>query len=91
MQHNADLPAQGGQIERAHIMPVHQDSAFVDIIEARDQVDQRGLARTGWPDQGDDLVGFYRQVDIIQRDPFFALVAEANIAEFNFSLQARAG
>ena len=39
----------------AHVHAVHQHAAAVDVVEARDQADQRRLARAGAADDRRDL------------------------------------
>ena len=61
------------EIHRADVHPVHEHRALRHIVEARDQVDQRGLAGAGLSDQGDDLVRLDGQVDAGQGKGFFVL------------------
>src|SRR5665648_980894 len=63
LQHDADLASQRDQVSLAHINTIHQYGTFTDIIKTRDQVDQRGLARAGLPDDRNKLVGLDGQIN----------------------------
>ena len=66
LQHDADLLAQrfGGDV--AHVDAVDLDRAVGHIVEARQQVDDGGLARAGRADDGDGLPGFGGEGDVLQ-------------------------
>ncbi len=66
LQDDADPAAQRVEIYRADVHAVHEHCALGHIIEARDQVDQRGFPGTGLSDQGDDLVRLDGEVDVVQ-------------------------
>ena len=55
LQHDADLRAQAGSGHIAHIDAVDRHRAARHIVEARQQIDDRGLARAGRPDDRDRL------------------------------------
>ncbi|MDP1794426.1 MAG: hypothetical protein Q8K63_09855, partial [Acidimicrobiales bacterium] len=46
---------------------LQEDAAAVDLVEARDAVHQRGLARAVVPDQAEDLAFAQLQVDVVDR------------------------
>ena len=77
------------EIHRADVHAVHEHRAFRHIVEARDQVDQRGLAGAGLADQGDDLVRLDGQVDVGQGRGFFVLIAKRYVAEFDAAAERR--
>ena len=56
LRHHADRGRE--QVERhvAQVMPVDADDAFGGIIQARDEIGHRGLARAGGTDQRDQTV-----------------------------------
>ena len=87
MQHDANLFAQGDQVYLAYIVPIDQYCTLADVVEARDQVYQAGLARTGWADQGNDLVGLYGQTDITQRSGVLTRILEGHLAELHLARQ----
>ena len=70
------------------IHAVHADRAAVDLVEAHQQIDERRLARAGWPDDGDHLPR--SDVDIHVRDErHLGLVAEADMLELHRALRLR--
>ncbi len=58
LQHHAEHAAQVVARELLDVVPVHQDGAAVDIVEAHQQLDHGGLAGAGRADDGDLLPGF---------------------------------
>jgi hypothetical protein len=55
LQHNADLRRRLSSCHIAHVDAVDGDGAGRHVVEARQQVDQRRLARARRPDDGDGL------------------------------------
>ena len=53
LQHDAQLAAQIVLLHLADVHPVDADAAAVDVVKARQQVDDRRLARAGRADQGE--------------------------------------
>jgi len=47
---------------------VDADAAAFDFVEASEQVDDRGLAGTGWTDQRHDLAGFGGERHVLDRE-----------------------
>ncbi len=80
LQHDADLPAQVFQPEVPDVGVVKADLPGADIIEARDQAGQGGLAHAGRPHQCDDAVGRDLQVDLLQHRVALT-VTEVHVAE----------
>ena len=68
----------------ADVMSINLDAAFVDVVEAGQQVDDRCLARSGRPDQSDALTRFDMEVDLMQ-DVFAVLIAEGDVLEVHCS------
>src|SRR5262249_44773414 len=78
--------AQRLQRQQADRATVQQDPALADIIQARDEADQGGLAGAGGADDGCDLAGGYLKPDIAE-GPGAAAVAEMH--RFEVQLPAR--
>ena len=55
LQHEAEQPAQIGEIEIADVDAVDGDAAARDVVEPHQQVDQRRLAGSGGADNADAL------------------------------------
>src|SRR5206468_10547322 len=66
-----------------HIYAVYQDTATVNVIEARDEVDERRLARSGAPDDGDHIAGVRCEGDVRYSGLFRARIAECDVAELH--------
>ena len=82
LRHDADLRQQRILLDGADIDPVDQDLPCGGIVEARDQVDQRGFARAGRAQDGDRLARLGRQVDRVQHGGIAAaVVVEADVLE----------
>jgi hypothetical protein len=64
--HQADLRAHVLQVEVADILPVDQDFAAEDVVEALDEADDRALAAAGLANQGDRLAGLDRQTEVFE-------------------------
>ncbi len=58
LQDHAGAGAHVVTTEFGDVLPVEQDAPAVEFVEPHDQVDQRGLARTVGPHDGDRLTGF---------------------------------
>ncbi len=69
----------------AHIQAVDQHRAAVDIVEARDQVDDGGLAGAGWADDGDRLAGLGGEADVLQHR-LSCLIGGADVLEVHLAL-----
>ena len=67
LRHHADLPAERLETQRAHVMAVEEDAPALWIVEARNEIHQRGLARAGRSHDGDDLPRFHVERDVGQR------------------------
>ena len=84
LRHDAQLPPVVGQVEGADVVPVDQDLAALELVEARDQLAKRRLARAGVPDERERLPGGNRQVEVAQ-DRLLIGVAEVDIAELDLA------
>ena len=62
----ANLAAQRGKREVAHIVAVDQDAARSHVEEARNQVDQRRFARAARPHQRQHFAGAHLEIDVVQ-------------------------
>ena len=76
LQHDAQLAAQAGLLHLADVLPVDGDRPCVDVVKARQQVDDRRLARPGRPDQGDRLPWLRGQADMEPTLRWWRWVAE---------------
>jgi hypothetical protein len=63
----ADAPAQAYRIGRADILALDRDGAAVRLDQAVGQPQQRGLARTGAADNGEELALGHLERDIVHR------------------------
>ena len=78
LRHHSDVLAQIGQIEFADVDAVQQDPSACHIIEARNQVDDGGLARSRRPDDGNGRSRLQFEADVIQ-DRLFRIIVEGNL------------
>ena len=69
LQHHRHLIAQRFQIVIAHVRPADPDDALRHVIQAGNQLDQRGFGGAGAADDADGLARPDVQVDILQRHP----------------------
>ena len=94
LEDEADLaianPRQPGFVEACHILAVEAIGARGGPVQASQDVQQRGLSRTGGADERDRLTAMDSQMDVIQRDDGLAahLVGLADALQFQ---QRRAG
>jgi hypothetical protein len=63
----------------SELAPVHEERAFVGVEEARDNAQERGLARAGRSEQGNELAGLDLEVDGV--GSFFAGVRLGQTAD----------
>ncbi len=66
LQNHAEAAAEIGEVHVFDIDAVDPHCAFLHIIEAQEQGDDRGLARAGVADDGDGLPGFDGEGDIAE-------------------------
>lgn len=80
LQHHAEGTAQVAARIVAHVAPVDEDRAGVHIVKAHEQLDHRGLAGTGRPDDGDRFTGGHVAAPVVY-DRLPGVIAEAHVAE----------
>ena len=66
LRHHTDGGPQGVEGEVADVVAVDAEHALGDVVEARDQRRERGLARTRRADEGDELTGLDRGADVVE-------------------------
>ena len=88
LAHHRDLVAQRGQRQRAEVVAVEQDPARGRVVEPRQQVEDRGLAGAGAPDEGDPLPGLDRQREVLERDVAVG-IGEVHVLEADLADRAR--
>ena len=66
LRHDRDLLAQRADAVCADVHAVDQHAAGGRVVKARDQADERRLARAGQTDERDHLAGLGREVDVVQ-------------------------
>jgi len=49
-----------------HRLALDQQLAAIEVLEATDGAQQRGLAAAGWPQQGDELIAADSQVEAVE-------------------------
>src|SRR5205814_7112632 len=55
LEDDADMLANAGLAELTQVVAVQEDAALLNVVEARDEADDRGLPRPGRADDGDAL------------------------------------
>ena len=76
----ADLAAQRRALDRSGALPVDQDFALMDVVEAQDQAHDRRLAAARAADQRGRLAGLGDEADVAQHRLLRA-IAEADVAK----------
>ena len=66
--HHADHLAERGELDLPDVDAVDLDGAGVHVVQPRDQVRRRGLARAGRTDQCDQLARLRLEVDVLERE-----------------------
>ncbi len=88
LTHERDLFAQALELVFAHIVTIHANRAFIDIIEARQQIHERRLAAAGAPDDGDHLPCFDPERDVFERRALARRIRERRMLELDLSAHA---
>ncbi len=84
LRDQADVAAQRPQRHVADVEVVDEDGPVGHVVEARQQVDERRLARAAEADDGDDLAGIDPERDAVEHRPPFAVgVGEADVPELD--------
>ena len=88
---HGQVPVPGGDVDGGEIHAVEQYLSGVRAVEACEDADQRGLARTVFPYDGDVLAPANGEADAPDHLNIAACVREADVLQFNFlrSLQKR--
>ncbi len=81
---NAQLLAIFRQIERPDRATIDQQITILKLVEARDQLAERGLASAGVSDDGQCLSARNRQIEVIEHLRAIG-IGEGEIAEFDFA------
>ena len=92
MRHDPDLLAQRRQRDVADVDAVDQDRAAGDIVEPRQQIHRRRLARAAQADQRDHLPSARAERDVPQHclpRPF--VIGKADVLELYAAHQPRQG
>ena len=86
LRDDADLRAQRGEGDVAHIVAVDQDASGGHVEEARDQMNQRALAGAAGTDDGENFAALHFEIDVAQnfaRVVAIGLVGKAHTFEPN--------
>ena len=75
------LARSANEVVLAQVVAVEQDAALVGVVEARQQLDQRGLAGAVLADQRQHLAGVQREGQVAHRPALGARIAEADVLE----------
>ena len=81
LQHDAEAAAQIGEVHLFHVDAIDADCAFLHVVKAQQQRDQRGLARAGVADHGDGFPGLDGEGDIAQHPVGIVALRPNAIAE----------
>ena len=84
-EHDADRAANVAELEVAHVDAVEQHPSVVDVVEARDQPGDRGLAARGRADERDRLARTQHEVEALEHHRTVA-VAEVDALEAELAL-----
>lgn len=88
LQHNPHLAAQRLQRDLRNIVTVDQNLAVGQVVEARDQVDDRGFARARRTDEGDAFPGLHVEVQVFQNVEAW-IVGKRHVVELDIALHRR--
>ena len=91
LRDEADLRAQVLLGHVAHVDAVHEDASAVHVVEARDQADERRLARARAADDGGHLSRQRREADVAQGGQLGAVIVEAHVLELHVALAVAVG
>ena len=70
LKHDAELPPQILQFDGANVLAVKENLTALNVVKAKQQGNQSGLARARVADDGDGLPRLHSEGDIAQ-DPIF--------------------
>ena len=87
LEDDADVLSQTVQVVIPEIDAVEQNAPLVGVVEAREQLHQRRLARTVLPHQSDALVRLECERESAHRPPLRARIPETDVLESETGLQ----
>ena len=90
LEDDADAPAQHGGVPFLQVAAVEQHAAMRGFVQARQQLDQRGLARAVFTDQRQALAALDLQVDAGDRHLVGARITELHVFELHAGGRDRA-
>src|SRR5450759_4522749 len=79
LRDDADVAAQLGGLPVAHVLTVDEHAAGARVVEARDEVGERGLAAAGMADEGERATGRDVEADSLDHRPVH--VTEVHVVE----------
>ena len=88
LQHDTHLRAQRVQRYLGDIVPVDEHPAGIDVVETRDEVDDRRFAGTRGTDKRDGLARFHIEIEVLQNVDG-AVVGECHVVERHVALNRR--
>jgi hypothetical protein len=91
LRDESDLAAQAFERRVLHVDAVDQHGAFRHVVEPRQQVDERRLARPARAHDRDHLARPRLEADVAERRPVAVRVAEAHLAVLDARFHARQG
>src|SRR3989441_717231 len=88
LEHHADVPAHVALPQLTDVHAVEEDAPLLDVVEARDEADDRGLPRPGRADDGHALARGDREVHVPEH-PVTLVVREAHVLEAHLATDVR--
>ena len=85
LQHLAEVPAQGGDLDLADVDTVDQDLALLELVVPADQGEDGALAGAGGTHKGHRLAGIHMEGNALQH-PLAGNVAEPHVPELDLAL-----
>ena len=85
LKHHGELAAQAVAGQLADVPAVQQDAPAGHVVEAHQQVDERGLAAARFADDGDDLARLGGEGHVVQHGHILG-VAEGHVVELHAAL-----
>ena len=85
LQHLAEVPAQGGDLDLADVDAVDQDLALLELVVPADQGEDGALAGAGGAHKGHGLAGIHMEGNALQH-PLAGNVAEPHVPELDLAL-----
>src|SRR5262249_4145534 len=82
LEDNSEMTPEIERVELAYIDPAQPDRTLLNVVEAEQEADERGLPRPGVADRGDRLARRDGEADVPEY-PVFVFIDEPNPIEFN--------